>query len=141
MGATLDALHVLQLVELKLTALRSKIGVKKRAVRSHEKKLAHFEEEISAKHLVIQQQQSRMDQLELDINSRDDEVTKLRLALNNAKTNKEYAAILTQGYASSKSRLKKPSWRECRKLCSRSISISISLSVRPTTSHLLVIDS
>ena len=36
------------------------------------------------------------DRLELELRSRDEEVSKLRASLNNSKSNKEYAAILTQ---------------------------------------------
>jgi len=36
------------------------------------------------------------DRLELELKARDEQVNKLRASLNNAKTNKEYAAVLTQ---------------------------------------------
>ena len=96
MRATLDALQVLQQVTLKLTALRSKIERKKRSVRSHEQRQAAHEAELAAKHEVIMQRQSAVDQLELEVKTHEDRTTQLREALNKSKTNKEYAALLTE---------------------------------------------
>ena len=96
MSATLDALQVLQQVTLKLTALRSKIERKKRSVRSHDHRQAAHEAELAAKHEVIMQRQSGVDQLELEVKTHEARTTQLREALNKSKTNKEYAALLTE---------------------------------------------
>lgn len=96
MGATLDALQVLQRVQLKLNALRSKIDSKRQAVRTHQRKLTSLQAEQAAKHLAILHQQSSIKQFELEFQSKEAETTRLREALNRAKTNKEYAALLTQ---------------------------------------------
>ncbi len=96
MGATLDALQVLQQVELKLTALRSKVSDKKRSVRTHQRRIVELERQQAEKKQGLLRQQLSVGQLELEIKSRDAEVAKLRETLNRSKTNKEYAAILTQ---------------------------------------------
>lgn len=96
MSATLDALQVLQQVSLKLTALRSKVERKKRSVRSHDRRQATHETELAARHEAIMQRQSAVDQLELEVKTREAQITHLREALNKSKTNKEYAALLTQ---------------------------------------------
>ncbi|NLF32581.1 MAG: hypothetical protein GX591_17030 [Planctomycetes bacterium] len=44
----------------------------------------------------LRRQQARVDQVDLDRASRDEEIEHLRGALNRARTNKEYAALLTQ---------------------------------------------
>lgn len=96
MSATLDALQVLQQVTLKLTALQAKIQQKKRSVRTHKKRMVLRETELAAEHQTIMERQSAMAQVELEVKVREAEIDKLREALNKAKTNKEYAAILTQ---------------------------------------------
>ncbi len=96
MSATLDALQVLQQVTLKLRALRSKIDRKNRSVRSHDHRQATHEAELAAKHEAIMQKQSAVDQLELEVKTHDDRTAQLREALNKSKTNKEYAALLTE---------------------------------------------
>jgi predicted nucleic acid-binding Zn-ribbon protein len=51
---------------------------------------------LEAKKEEIQLTKVQSDRLELELKSRDESTAKLRTALNSAKTNKEYAAILTQ---------------------------------------------
>lgn len=96
MGATLDALQVLQQIELKRNALLRKMDSKQRLVRAHQKKIEIFQRDAIQKHEAIQQQQSAISKLELDIKTHDAELSKLREALNRSKTNKEYAAVLSQ---------------------------------------------
>ncbi len=96
MSATLDALQTLQQVTLKLTALRSKIERKKRSVHSHDRRQAAYDVEAAAKHETILLRQAAVDQLELEVKTHEAQTTHLREALNKSKTNKEYAAILTQ---------------------------------------------
>ena len=96
MSATLDALQALQQVTLKLTALRSKIERKKRSVQSHDRRQAAHEAELAAKHEAIMHRQSAVDQLELEVKTYEAKTIQLREALNKTKTNKEYAALLTQ---------------------------------------------
>jgi len=51
---------------------------------------------LEAKREEIQLTKVQYDRLELELKSRDNEIAKLRASLNSAKTNKEYAAVLTQ---------------------------------------------
>lgn len=96
MGSTLEALHRLQVVETQLADLRGRIAAKWRLVRAHEKKAAMVDAELAIQKKEIQTRQMEVDRFDLDIKSRDAEVAKQRAALNAAKTNKEYSAILTQ---------------------------------------------
>ncbi len=94
MGVTLDALHALQDVERRLETLRSKIESKKRRVGAQKRSVSKQEVLISGKQTVIQSSQMEFDSIDLDVKVRDEHMVKHREALNKAKTNKEYAAIL-----------------------------------------------
>lgn len=96
MGATLDALHRLQEVELQIAEVQRGIDVKVRAVRKQEARIAELDARAAAAHSALRAQQVEADRLDLDVKSREAEIAKLRQALNAAKTNKEYSAILTQ---------------------------------------------
>ncbi|MCG3137228.1 MAG: hypothetical protein HJJLKODD_01071 [Phycisphaerae bacterium] len=96
MGASLEALQTLQQVQIKLTALRSKIEARRKQVAVHRRKFAELEKQVTARHDTVMKQRSAIGQVELEIKSREAEVTKLRNALNTSKSNKEYATILTQ---------------------------------------------
>lgn len=96
MGATLDALHRLQEVELQITEVRQRIERKRRVVRKQEKYVADLDAKIRKKRGALVTDQIEADSLELDIKARDGEIAKLRQVLNVAKTNKEYSAVLTQ---------------------------------------------
>ena len=67
----------------------SKITVHKNQVRSLQNMLEAKKEE-------VQLTKVQSDRLELELRSRDEAIAKLRASLNVAKTNKEYAAVLTQ---------------------------------------------
>lgn len=96
MGATLDALHRLQIIENKLRALRGQIESKRRTVEGRRKRVAKLERDIAETHHAIQQAQSEADRFELDRRTREEHLAKLREALNRTRNNKEYAAILTE---------------------------------------------
>lgn len=96
MGATLDALHQLQRLEQELLSIRHKINAKHRAVRTTTKKIQQIETELSTKRDQLKHEQSNANRAELDRQVKDQEIAKLREALNKAKTNKEYSALLTQ---------------------------------------------
>jgi hypothetical protein len=96
MGETLDALHRLQEVELRLAEVRRRIERKRRAVKKQERRVAEVEAMIRSKEASLRTDQMEADRLDLDMKSWEVEITKLRLALNTTKTNKEYSAILTQ---------------------------------------------
>ncbi len=96
MATTLEALHHLQDIELQLSAIKQKLSSKQRSVRAHTHRLNSLAEDIATQHENVQRQQAEADRLDLEVKSREAEVAKLRTALNTARTNKEYAAILTQ---------------------------------------------
>jgi predicted nucleic acid-binding Zn-ribbon protein len=96
MRSTLQALQVLQQVELQLRALRSKIDGKDRSVRAALRKLERIHQDMALKQEEIRRCQATIGQLELEVKTHDAEIGRLREALNRSKTNKEYAAILTQ---------------------------------------------
>ena len=96
MGPILASLFKLQGIEHDLTHVRRRLRSKENAVRIFQDKI----DELAARHEAVQEQlrraQTETDRLELERRSADDEITHLRGALNRTKTNKEYAAILTQ---------------------------------------------
>lgn len=96
MGATLDALHRLQEVELQITEIRSGIDRKARAVTRQQNRIHELDAKITALQAAIRHDQIEADRFDLDVKSHEADIAKLRTALNAAKTNKEYSAILTQ---------------------------------------------
>lgn len=96
MGATLEALHRLQEVELQIAELRKVIDRKARAVRQQEARISELQVKSQKEHDALRSGQMEADRLDLDVKSREAEIAKLRTALQGAKTNKEYSAILTQ---------------------------------------------
>ena len=96
MGSLLESLHELQSIEVNLQTLRGKVDRKWRSVHSHQRHLAELEQELVAKHEEIIRQQVIYDDQNLEVQTREAVIAKLRENLNKAKTNKEYSAILTQ---------------------------------------------
>jgi uncharacterized protein len=95
MGATLDALHALQEIERKIATIRAKTDAKRRQVKVQNRALQKQDLLAEEKKLVSRDLQMELDRVELDIKTREEAIDKHREALNRAKTNKEYAAILT----------------------------------------------
>lgn len=96
MGTTLAALQRLQAVETQLAEIRNRITALGRRVELQEMKLRQIDDALANEQRELQSRQMEADRLELDVKSYESEISKLRTALNSAKTNKEYAAILTQ---------------------------------------------
>jgi predicted nucleic acid-binding Zn-ribbon protein len=96
MSDTLLGLTRLQRVELELHGLRNSIESRRRALKAIERRIQKQDEQINQKMLQIRSLQAAADAAELEIKTREAEILRLRDALNKAKTNKEYAAILTQ---------------------------------------------
>lgn len=96
MGATLEALQRLQSIEIQLRSSQEQIESKHRAVEAHRRKLATLTRQAADLHDSIRRAQADADKLELDRKTQEAHLSKLREALNRTKTNKEYAAILTQ---------------------------------------------
>ena len=96
MGPGLDGLIKLQSVENRLRAVKAKLTRCRRNVVIQENKIRNLQNTIEAKKEEVQLTKVQSDRLELELKSRDDTITNLRASLNTAKTNKEYAAVLTQ---------------------------------------------
>jgi len=96
MGLVLNGLVKLQEVESRLRAVKSKLTRCKRAVAVHENQIGILQNALESKKEDIQATKLQSGRLELDLKSRDEIIAKLRASLNAAKTNKEYAAVLTQ---------------------------------------------
>lgn len=95
MGPVLNGLVKLQSVENRLRAAKAKLTRCRRSVIVQENQVRSLQSALEAKKEETQLTKIQSDRLELELKTRDAEVNKLRGSLNNAKTNKEYAAVLT----------------------------------------------
>jgi predicted nucleic acid-binding Zn-ribbon protein len=96
MGPVLNGLIKLQSVENLLRAAKAKLARCRRSVIIHENQVRSLQNALEAKKEEIQLTKVQCDRLELELKTRDEEISKLRAALNASKTNKEYAALLSQ---------------------------------------------
>ena len=95
MGAILEALHRLQQIESELNTYRSKEQALRRKVRQAQRLIDKADSDCAAHQESITRCQIEIDQVDLDVKTREESMNKHRQALNAAKSNKEYAAILT----------------------------------------------
>jgi len=96
MGPLLKGLIQLQSVENRLRVVTAKLTRCRRSVIFQENQLRALQSSLEAKKEEIQLTRIQADRLEVELKSRDDHNAKYRAALNMAKTNKEYSAILTE---------------------------------------------
>jgi len=96
MGTILNALVKLQSVENNLRAAKAKLNRCRRNVILKENQLRTLQNSLAAKQEEIQLTKIQSDRLELELKSVDETLAKYRAALNLAKSNKEYSAILTE---------------------------------------------
>ena len=96
MGPVLNGLVKLQSVENRLGAAKTKLARCRRCVVLQENQVRNLQNTFKAKKEEIQLTRIQSDRLELELKTVDESVAKLRASLNAARTNKEYAAILTQ---------------------------------------------
>jgi predicted nucleic acid-binding Zn-ribbon protein len=96
MGTTLDALCRLQEVALQIAEIENRIQRKQVVVKRHEQRIAEIDAKVQAWQEAVKTEQMAADRLDLDVKTNEAQIAKLRQALNSAKTNKEYSAILTQ---------------------------------------------
>jgi len=96
MGPVLHGLIKLQSIENRLRAVKSKLTRCRRTVIFQENLLRTLQNGLEAKQEEIKLSKVQIDRLELELKSRDDHIAKYRNRLNLAKTNKEYASILTE---------------------------------------------
>lgn len=96
MGPVLNGLIKLQSVENRLRAGKAKLTRCRRSVIIQENQIRNLQNTFEVKKEELQLTKIQFSRLELELKSRDEEIVKLRSVLNTAKTNKEYAAVLTQ---------------------------------------------
>ncbi len=96
MGPVLNGLLKLQSVENRLRAEKSKLTRCRRNVVIQENLIRSLQNALEAKKEEVQLTKVQFDRLELELKSKDETIARLRTSLNSAKTNKEYAAVLTQ---------------------------------------------
>ena len=96
MGPVLNGLLRLQSVENRLRAEKAKLTRCRRNVVIQENLIRSLQSALEAKKEEVQLTKVQFDRLELELKTRDETIAKLRASLNSSKTNKEYAAILTQ---------------------------------------------
>jgi predicted nucleic acid-binding Zn-ribbon protein len=96
MGPVLNGLIKLQSVENRLRVEKAKLTRCRRNVIIQENQIRSLQNALEAKKEEVQLSKVQFDRLALELKSRDEQITRLRALLNSAKTNKEYAAVLTQ---------------------------------------------
>ena len=96
MAPVIQSLLRLQEIETKLWVLRDGLTAKSLSVNTQQKKLLQLQQQTQQKHDQLKHAQADAASQELDIKVQKAEIGKLRNALNTAKTNKEYDAIISQ---------------------------------------------
>lgn len=95
MGEILDALHRLQEIELQLSDLRRGQERKARQVRNAQGHIRRLDDRITQLQAEEATRQADVDYFDGDVKRREESIDRHRGALLEAKTNKDYAAILT----------------------------------------------
>jgi predicted nucleic acid-binding Zn-ribbon protein len=95
MGEVLNTLQQLQKIELKLAAIRRNLESRARKVTAQQRNAAEAEERLRQNLMATRQLTAKLDAATLEVAVKDEAISKHREALNKAKTNKEYAAILS----------------------------------------------
>ncbi len=96
MGPVLNGLGKLQSVENRLRAAKAMLTRCRRNVIIQENRVRSLQSAVEVKKEEIQLTKVQSDRLELELKTKDEAILRLRASLNVAKTNKEYAAVLTQ---------------------------------------------
>ena len=96
MGPILSSLVTLQGVEGELRKTQKKLKHIQQVVLRQQHLITQLQNAHNAKKEEIKLTRMQHDRLELELRTREDEITKSRVALNQARTNKDYSAILTR---------------------------------------------
>ncbi len=96
MGAKLDALRHLQDIELQIVDIRRQLAAKQNGAQRQAQRLKEAEQALAAAREDLRHAQVELDALDVEIKSRNAHVSRLRDNLNAVRTNKEYAAVLSQ---------------------------------------------
>ncbi|MBN2447508.1 MAG: hypothetical protein JXO22_12320 [Phycisphaerae bacterium] len=96
MGPKLQGLLELQDIELQIVDIRRQLARRERAVKAQGKKLDDLHRALESQRGELQRAQIQMDEADLDLKSRTSHIGRLRERLNSVRTNKEYAAVLSE---------------------------------------------
>ena len=96
MPTTIGALLDLQAVERDIAHVSAKLRSRANAVALHQNRIGQLRTDFEALHKRCLDRRKEADRLELELKSDEEKVSRLRAALTTARTNKEYASILTQ---------------------------------------------
>ena len=96
MGTMLAAMLQVQSIERQLAHVRRRLRMRQNAVTTQQHRIDQLKADWQVLHDKRQTRRKDADRLELDLRQREEEVSKYRNALNTARTNKEYAAVLTR---------------------------------------------
>lgn len=96
MGATIQALLELQEVELQVVDIRRQLAAKEKRVLAQQARTTALQKEIAADRDQTRHVQMEFDGIDLEVKTRNAAVNRLREQLNSVRTNKEYAAILSE---------------------------------------------
>ena len=96
MGPVLSSLVNLQVIERNLRQEKQKLKKIQNSVAYQKQHIEQSKAALLAKHEEIKLTRLHYSRLELELKTREEEIAKFRLALNTAKTNKDYSAVLTQ---------------------------------------------
>ncbi len=94
MGQVMEALHKLQAIERQLAEIRRDREVKAQRVARRQRQVRKAEDRLEENQSNLRSRKMKLDALQLDVAVREQAVDRHRQALNKAKTNKDYAAIL-----------------------------------------------
>jgi len=95
-GAKTRALLEYQEIELQIVDIKRQLARKQRQVDAQTKKLDTVKLANSGENNELRKAQMQIDEVDLELKARSGHVAKLREHLNTVKTNKEYAAVLSQ---------------------------------------------
>ena len=96
MGKLLASLLNLQAVERQLAQVRRRLKSRQNAVNLQQKRIDQLQQDMDMLHARSMSRRKEADSLAVDLKAKEEQVARLRVSLNTAKTNKEYSAILTQ---------------------------------------------
>ncbi|MEW6250962.1 MAG: C4-type zinc ribbon domain-containing protein [Planctomycetota bacterium] len=96
MAALLESLQGLQEIELQIVDIRRQLQAKQRSVTRQADKVRAAEAALASEREELRRSQVQQDELDLDLKAREANVTRLRDTLNTVRTNKEYAAVMSQ---------------------------------------------
>ncbi len=95
MGPILGSLVNLQTIEKELRSTSKRLKKCQRTVVAQQHRLEQLQMALQARRDDIMQNRKQCDILELDLKQREEDISKMRIALNSARTNKDYSIMLT----------------------------------------------